>query len=355
MIGERMKRARTAAGLSQRELARRAGLSAMAISKFERGQVTPTSSSLLAVARALDTPLEFFFRSRTVRLGRLDFRKRARLGKRKLASIEMDAREQLERSLELLGCFPRPPVRPFVRPAEQADRISNLDAMEHEALALRRAWDLGTDAIPELASKLEEHGILILASGIAGGQGFDGLSTRVDGFPVVVMGAGWPGDRQRFTLAHELAHLVLEGRLSGQLDLEQACNRFAGAFLAPRPSVTAELGRRRRWLEPRELYQLKHEYGLSMQAWVFRARDCGVVTPAVAASLLREFSRRRWRRVEPGHPYPAERPRLFERLLMRAVAEELIGIPRAAELAAMTIDEFRERLDLGSADVLVHR
>ena len=47
MIGERIKRARVAAGLSQREVAERAELSAMAVSKFERGLSNPTSQSLI--------------------------------------------------------------------------------------------------------------------------------------------------------------------------------------------------------------------------------------------------------------------------------------------------------------------
>ncbi|MGB7511183.1 MAG: ImmA/IrrE family metallo-endopeptidase [Pelodictyon phaeoclathratiforme] len=59
------------------------------------------------------------------------------------------------------------------------------------------------------------------------------------------MSARWPGDRQRFTLAQELAHLLLSGRLADNLDEEKTCNRFAGAFLAPAVAVTRPLGQHR--------------------------------------------------------------------------------------------------------------
>ncbi len=47
---------------------------------------------------------------------------------------------------------------------------------------------------------------------------FDGLAARVSGMPIVVVGRHWPGDRQRFTLAHELGHLMLQGCLAPDLD-----------------------------------------------------------------------------------------------------------------------------------------
>lgn len=75
-------------------------------------------------------------------------------------------------------------------------------------------------------------------------------------------------DRQRFTLAHELGHLLLAERLAdGPLD-EKACDRFAGAFLAPCGAVRQLLGPERHRLEWAELHMLKHEFGLSMAGWL---------------------------------------------------------------------------------------
>lgn len=58
-LGKRVHAARIAAGLSQGDLARRAGVAQAAISRLERGETVEPGAFLLAgVARALDTTME---------------------------------------------------------------------------------------------------------------------------------------------------------------------------------------------------------------------------------------------------------------------------------------------------------
>lgn len=340
MLAPRLSRARAAAGLSLRELAERVGLSHTAIAKYERGEVVPESTTLLAIARATGVKVEFFFRPDTVELGQPEYRKRSRLGAKALARIEAEIRDQAERFVELLGFFPEPPLPAFAVP-EGLPAVAGLDDVEDVTLALRAAWDLGDTPIADLAATLEERGVLVLTTpGDPEGR-FDGLAARVAGLPLVVVGADWPGDRQRFTLAHELGHLVLAGRLPTGVDHERACNRFAGAFLVPRPAVWAELGRKRRRLEARELLGLKHEFGLSMVAWTFRARDTGVIDASIHEVLLRTLRARGWHKQEPGEAVAPERPSHFRRLVLRALAEDLIGEAKAAELLGFPLSAFR--------------
>jgi transcriptional regulator with XRE-family HTH domain len=54
MIGQRLYRARKAAGLSLRDLGARVGLTHAAITKYEDEQATPPSTTLLKLARALN-------------------------------------------------------------------------------------------------------------------------------------------------------------------------------------------------------------------------------------------------------------------------------------------------------------
>ncbi|NPV30275.1 MAG: helix-turn-helix transcriptional regulator, partial [Firmicutes bacterium] len=58
MVGERLRLARRAAGLSLRELANRVGVSPQAISKYERGLDIPSSGVLLRLAEALGVKVE---------------------------------------------------------------------------------------------------------------------------------------------------------------------------------------------------------------------------------------------------------------------------------------------------------
>jgi len=61
MVGSAVRAARRRAGLSQVELARRAGTSQPSIARLERGLVSPTVISLDRIARALGTELVIDF------------------------------------------------------------------------------------------------------------------------------------------------------------------------------------------------------------------------------------------------------------------------------------------------------
>ena len=353
MIGERIKQARKAAGLSLRTLADHAGVSAMAISKYETGKSTPSSRVLLSLAKALGVRTEYFLRPVKVELQEVEYRKHSRLPKKALQKIEGDITEQIERFIELEHLLPNGPVQPFVLPQNLNQKVSTLDEIEELAAALREAWNLGVDPIPVLTDMLEERGIKVFQSDAIPGD-FDGMAAKVDGIPVIVVSGNAPGDRQRFTLAHELGHLVLHGRLADELDDEAASNRFAGAFLAPEAEVRKELGDRRTWLEPQELAVLKKAYGLSMQAWMHRAKDLGILPESHYVEMRKYFSKHNWNKTEPGEAYPKEHPQLFEQLVFRALAQDLISESKAAELLRLPLMEFQKKRNMQSVRATAH-
>lgn len=352
MIGERIQQARKAAGLSQRGLAEKANISAMAISKYENNQSTPSSEVLLALSRALAVRTEYFFRPIQVELKEVEYRKHAKLPKKILAQIEGDVIEQVERYLELEEFLPASPISDFAIPEDLPSHIESYDEIEAVTDHVRKAWGLGCNPIPDLIDTLEERGIKVFRTNALHDEKFDGLAANVDGSPVIVVGSGevWPGDRQRFTLAHELGHLMLASRLAKELDDEQAANRFAGAFLVPASEVIKELGHRRKRLEPVELCVLKAAYGLSMQGWLYRARDVEVLSKVGFQDMWRMFIAEKWKKTEPGDQYPQEKPKLFMQLVFHAFAEEFISESKAAELLKKPLVEFRSIRKVGACE-----
>lgn len=349
MIGSRLKQARSGAGLSTRALAEKVGVSAMAISKYETGKSIPSSPVLLGLAKALDVKVEYFFRPMQVTLQSVEYRKHSHVLKRVLVQIEADVKEQVERFLELESFLPNGPISSFEVPPGLPGSIKSLDAIEDLSDELRNRWQLGLDPLPDLTDALEERGIKVLQTDAFHNNAFDGLAAQVDGTPVIVVGKGWPGDRQRFTLAHELGHLILKNRLAKGIDEEKAANRFAGAFLVPHSEVKKELGEKRSWLEPNELCVLKKTYGLSMQGWMHRANDLGILSDASYRRMVQLFSIRGWRKKEPCEDYPREVPKLFEQLVFRALAEDLISESKAAELMRKSLSDFRALRNLENA------
>jgi transcriptional regulator with XRE-family HTH domain len=73
-IGQRLRQLRQRLGLSQRELARRAGLSNATISMIESNQVSPSVSALKQVLSAIDVGIADFFASAETETGRIVFR-----------------------------------------------------------------------------------------------------------------------------------------------------------------------------------------------------------------------------------------------------------------------------------------
>jgi Zn-dependent peptidase ImmA (M78 family)/DNA-binding XRE family transcriptional regulator len=355
MIGQRLYRARKAAGLSLRELGSRIGLTHAAIKKYEDEQVTPTSATLLKLSRALNVRTEYFFRPETVALDRIEYRKRSTLPKKRLEAIEHEVIDQIERRIELENLFPEPPVAPFVPVMGFPTSVTDFSQIEDIAEAVRKSWDLGYDPIPDLVDVLETHGIRVFMIDANADPKFDGLAASVNQMPIIVVGSNWPGDRQRFTLAHELGHLMLAKRLESELDEEMACNRFAGAFLFPRQSVTQELGAHRNYIEPKELALLKEEFGLSMSAILYRARDLGIVTPAWMSNQVKLFRIKGWHITEPGNPYPAEKAHVFEQRVFHALAENYIGESKAAELMKMSLTAFQTVRTLEGSDVAAYQ
>lgn len=360
MIGIRIKQAREAAGLSQRDLAAACGLSAMAISKYERGDLVPSSQALGALAAALDVRVEYFFRTRSVELEKLEFRKHARLPAKQEQRVLADARDQIERWLELEDLLPNEWAKPFSVPSGVPKKIRSGEDIEDAALAVRKAWGLGLEPIVDLIEVLEDQGLKVLLSEHAKAAKFDGLAAEANGHTVILVGADQPGDRQRFTMAHELGHLVLENRLDpeifeGEDGEEKACHRFAGAFLVPAAQVIGALGKHRSRVELAEFYLLKEQWGLSMAAWTFRARDLNVINKSAMGKLWAILRARKWHETEPGDPYPQEQPRRFQRLVFRALAEDLIGESKAAELLGISQIELTKKRNLDFSNGADHQ
>ena len=349
MFAERLVRARKAAGLSMSALAEQVGVSANAIKKYEHGNNMPSSSNLLKLAKALDVRSEYFFRPMNVELQGVEYRKRKNTPKKILDQITGDVMDQAERWAELLDLYPDPvkPVPDFTLPESLPNQIASFDDIENIANKMRAEWALGLNPIHDMIDTLVSQGVMIISTNVEANKKFDGLAGNIDVTPVVVVSAHQPGDRQRFTLAHELGHLVLHDRLADGLDEEKACNHFAGGFLLPKQALLQHLGERRSAIEPRELFMLKHEFGISMMAILYRAGQCKIISGSLQKQYNMRFNKSGWRTCEPGEAYPNEDTYLFKQLVYRALGEDYIGESKAAELIGMSISSFHKERKLG--------
>lgn len=353
MIGERLKQARLGAGLSMDALVARMdhALTKQAISKYETGKSVPRPDVLLRLAGVLGVRTSYFMEEPQVAVELIAYRKHARLPRAEENRLRGRIMDHLERFVWLIDLFPsdRDAERGSTLGARKPSQVTSFGDAEKVAKELRNEWSVGLDAIDNLTEMLEDHGAAVLA--LDADERFAchsawmtvlyGHERRI---PVFVCNAVMPGDRQRFSLAHELGHLVVKQRQTKED--EEIAHRFAAAFLVPDEAAYHELGRSRSRIELDELLLLKHKYGFSMQAWLRRARDLGIVTPSWYKNAIVAFRKRGWHKREPGTKVPAERPSRFKQLVLRAVAEGIISRERAEELQAGAMSLSREEQDM---------
>jgi len=356
MIGNRLKLAREAAGLSLRELeARIDGLvAAQAIGKYERNEMMPGSAVLLAVAKALDVSPQYLLSNRDLVLEEIDFRKGPTAGAKDERAVEALVLDYAERYLQLEELLPGASIS-WAAPLEPEFAIASIEDAESAAEKLRSLWQLGIEPIPSMTELLEERGIKVLAlelPSVVSGSKAIALQAQLEAAAMIVVNSTHNGERQRFTLAHELGHLVLRfGDELSDKQQEKAADRFAGAFLVAQEMLRKLVGNSRNVISMGELLAFKKIFKVSIAALAVRCRQVGIFTQAAYGKLFAALKSSGLVDVgaaEP-EPIPPEIPDRMRRLGLRAVAEEVISESKASELLRISRRELEQQLDLQAA------
>jgi Zn-dependent peptidase ImmA (M78 family)/transcriptional regulator with XRE-family HTH domain len=354
MIADRIRLARRKAGFSLRDLSAAMGgrVTAQAIGKYERGEDVPSSGVLTALAKALGTSLSYLLDVQGIVLSGVEFRTRANTTARDRAHVETEVLEWIERYLQVELILDLDSAK-WQCPAFCPVRLRKVTDAEKLADDVRGAWKLGTDPIPNMTELLEEKGLKVLTISLPPRvSGFTCLVGRGDGqpdLPVIVVNNGFSLERRRLTLAHELAHRLIDRASLGEKEEEKAATLFAGAFLMPREHLLREAGKDRNALGYKELIDLKRLYRISGAALLMRLRQLGVIGESTLIYAFQSVARG-WRMREPEELEPEqqrgqrERALRFERLCYRALAEDLISLAKAVELLRLPASEVEEGL-----------
>lgn len=311
--GARLTLARQLAGKRKSDLAGMIHKSPTAVAAWESGTKRPTASTVAELSLGLGVDPAFFavahedvskltspphFRSlrATSQL--------ARDQAQAYGQLSVDIATGLERHVEF-------PDVDLPRLGVDVESISG-DGPEEAARAVRESWDLGTGPIGHLVRLLENHGVLVVFSPPQAAT-VDAYSFDSRLRPVVVLNP-LKRDyyRQRFDIAHELGHLVMHADAEpGGRIVETQAHRFAGELLMPAEEIAPLLPRAINGNSWASLAKLKEQWGVSMQALLFRARELGVLGDVSYRNAMTTVSARGWRRAEPGQIQVLEQPSLL--------------------------------------------
>ena len=301
----RLNRLRTARAITQSELAATLGTSVSLLNRIESGHQQIDEELMARLARALDCSKDVLGRELPDQLyTRPWLRAYADAPKKTVDEYVADTLLAMEFIGELR--LKRIPER---LPLFDGDANNDND-IEDFALEVREQAGVDPDKwVPNVTRATERLGCVVLPLDSELGKHL-GMSMHVDGVPILrasrpAPGGSVPGDRQRFTLAHELGHVTMHATLPPPDTAEQAraiekqAHRFAGAFLLPGDAFMSDLEVAGGRVTLTTLANLKGRWGVAIKAMVVRLQALGRIDADHARSLYKQISARGWNKNEP--------------------------------------------------------
>jgi Zn-dependent peptidase ImmA (M78 family)/transcriptional regulator with XRE-family HTH domain len=304
---EMLTLARETRGLSQSGLARAVEISQGNISRYESGMLKVSDDHLRKIAEALDYPETFFFRQE----------KRYSFGSsctyhRKRQSLPATEQKTLLAKLNVLRMRIGWLLEGVDIESENKFQHFPLDEyrgdVELIAQLVRNSWKIPPGPINDLAQVVESAGGIVVRYPF-GTRKLDAISQWTVGVPpIFLINEDAPGDRIRFTLAHEIGHVVMHDASTENMEAE--ADRFAAEFLMPAREIATDLSS----VTLSGLAQLKPYWKVSIAALIRRAYDLEKISHRQYRTLFEQLSRLGYRLSEP-ISIPIEPARVFHQLI----------------------------------------
>ncbi|MFC0225661.1 helix-turn-helix domain-containing protein [Serratia aquatilis] len=335
---ERLTEAREAKGLTMADLARLLDVSRQAISAFEKGLKSPSFDTLSQISRVLGFPERFFLsmNSSPTIDGAVHFRSRSTTSKKERLMGRTKGRwvSLILNEMTRYATLPETNLPDFEIP--DFEFLTKAD-IEELATQVRRFWGLGDGPIRSLTQLLENNGIVV--ANIHSGEKVDAFSFWSESTPIVVIDKSKTAVRMRFSIAHELGHLVMHKAVDDDYledkelfnKVERQADYFAACFLMPANSFSNE------YFSPSlpSLIKMKERWIASIAAITHRASSLRLMSDNQKEYVFRQLAP--YRKREPlDDVIPREEPKLINKLaklldehnvIKKYDLIEMIGIP----------------------------
>lgn len=324
--------ARESRGLTQSELAEELGVSQGKVSKIEQDLLGVTDQMLGQLSTCLGYPENFFYLTDSTCAHAINLhRKRAALPKRTLCKI--DAHLNIRR-IHLRRLLDEIEITGVELPTYSVDENNSPYEIARKVRAL---WGVPSGPIESMTKLIESAGCVITHCDFES-QFIDGVSSRCNDLPpVIFVNKDIPGDRLRFTLAHELGHLIMHS--TPNPNMEDEADQFASEFLMPQKDIICDL----QVISLSRLAELKLRWKVSMAALLVRAGKIGTVAPRQSQYLWMQFSKAGYRTREPlPLDVPREPPRLLKLIIEYHLQDNEFTAETLSELLGIYKDEFSQ-------------
>ena len=328
--------ARESRGMENKELAEKLDVNSSSVTRWENEGMGVSKDAISKISDILNYPESFFYQKGEVLPLSLSYRKRNVVAAKLITQIEANINISRLNTEIILTLLPIPePKLPILD-------VNKYGSPQECAKQLRKMWKLERGVIENVTEVLEEHKIIL--------QSLDFKTERVDGrstmaldkYPIIVTNKTLLGDRQRFTLAYELGHLIMHVYTEPKYDrdLSHEANLFAAEFLMPERDIKNDL----QDLSLPKLGDLKRKWKVSMQALMYRASDLGLITDNQKHYLIKQFNAQNIRRREPKElDIKLEQYKLVRDLLTNYRTKQKLSVPKMASILHLNSEDFLNR------------
>lgn len=335
-IANNLKKYRKLNNYSLQEAGNLLNMSSTAVMKYESGVIVPNSKKLIEFANAYKVKVSDILKQYdSVSLKFNSFRKKKKLTGKRLDILKMLIQDKVSDYLYVLN------LNNYEKKKLNRFKCDSLESAENASNEFRKINGLSNNQpMYDLINTLENIGIIIIKLPNKDNMfdGFDGLSEFVDGIPIIVLCDDIDdGARERFTIAHELGHLLLDTKEG--LDEEKICNRFASSLLMPKDSMIYEFGNTRNKISIPELLFFKCEYKVSVAATIYRLKEIGIINDYSYRQLCIKISENGWKKDEP-YLISKEETHQFEKIVRRLEIDDIISFNKACELLGVISYEY---------------
>lgn len=331
--------ARESRGLENKELAEKLDVNSSSITRWENEGMGVSKDIIKKIGLILNYPESFFYQKGEVMPLSLSYRKRNVVAAKLITEIEANinvSRLNLEILLNTMRVSePKLPVLD----------VNKYGTPQECAKQLRKIWKIEKGVIENLSEILEDNKIVLLNLDFKT-ERVDGRSTMaLDKYPIIVTNQTLLGDRQRFTLAYELGHLIMHVYTEPKYDrdLSHEANLFAAEFLMPEREIRKDLED----LTLAKLGDLKRKWKVSMQALMYRASDLEIITDNQKHYLVKQFNKQNIRRREPKElDIKTEQYKMVRDLLTNYRAKQKLSVAKMAAILHLNADDFLSRYNV---------
>lgn len=329
--------ARESRGISQKELSESSGISQGKLSKMENGLFQLTDEDVDKISMALDYPKSFFEKDdKLLGIGLSEYfhRKRQAVSQKVLHKVYAKIEIRRMEIATLLKAVDMDKVN-----------IGRIDPMEYDndveqiAQIIRASWNVPKGPIENVVDLVEEAGAIIIP--------FDFEKANIDGIslwpsdmpPLIFVNYDRPMDRVRFTICHELGHLVLHRTPpSDGADIEEQADRFASEFLMPKKDIITSL----RNVSIQRFSALKLYWKTSIASLIKKASDLGTITERQTRYFWMQMGKLGYRTIEPPELCPPiEKPWLLDSIIETYQNDLKYSAKDMSEILSLNIFEFK--------------